>query len=302
MLPINTNEELTKINGFLLSLLQASNSGRTKMVYRGDKITDLFDKLNVPYHNDMPDYSQVLSRLFMLGEKGKYFYNNRLTGDRGNIIQLDDVDERAFVYIFTEMSKVAKSKKLHHVDFFKDNTEFRAYFTDITNKHHFLKTSEKYDRHKKLGIKRYYLTLLHQLAAVNYKKKSVLVSASEDIEVARQFAGHSIDKPAFLLHVWVPTFRTLRSYFNDLPLYRQPPFKKQKEVSFFAGILPHYIVGLELIGERIMFYNPAIQYNEITFESYMTGLYIDQTKFEDVLKQTNYVRSYSTDGRDYIEN
>jgi hypothetical protein len=298
-----TYSELAKINEFLILLLQESNGGQIKMVYRGGKVESVFKILNVYYYPNSPDYKQVLDRLFMLGEKGSHFYEDSFSGVSGRKFKLDDVGEELFADIFNKIGKVAKSKRKHHTDFFRKNDLFRSYFIDKGSKPIFITAVMGLDERVRLIIKTYYLTLLHQLAAIDYKNKSILVSTSEDKNIAKQFANHSRLKPAFLLHVWTPTPRSLKKYFKGscLPMYQQAPFKKQKEISFFAGILPHYIIALEIMGKRTIFYNPAILSNEITPFTFVDGLYIDQTNLENVRKQTKYGGSYATDGNDTIE-
>jgi hypothetical protein len=298
-----TSAELNKINEFLLRLLQENNYGRIKIVYRGDKIESLFQRLNIFFNPDSINYSQALERLFMVGEKGKHFYARNDSSFSGNKFRIEDIGGEFFTFIFDVLSKASKSKKKHLLDFFRRNDSFKQYFIERSNKHSFLATIENLDDRKKNLIKNYYLTLLHQLAALDYKKKSMHVSTTEDRNIAIQFAGHSRQSPAFLLHVWAPTTSTLRKCFKGtgLPIYQQAPFKKQKEISFFAGILPQYIICFEVIGKKNKFYNPAIQTNNITPFTFIFGLDIDQANFENVFRQTNYSAFFSTDGVDFVE-
>lgn len=297
------NAELSKINEFLSLLLQECSGGHIKMVYRGVKVENIFNVLKVYYNPNSPDYKQVLDRLFMLGEKGRHFYEDSFLGVSGRKFKLHDVGEDVFLYIFEKIGKAADSAREHHVNYFRRNDSFREYFIDKKNKPLFLAMAQKQDERVRFMMKNYYLTLLHQLAQVDYKKKSALVSTSEDKNTAKQFAEHSRSKPGFLLHAWIPTSPSLKKYIRrtGLPTYQNEPFKKQKEISFLAGILPHYIIALEVIGKGIKFYNPAILNNDITPFTFFNGLDIDQTNFESVLKQTNYTSYYLTDGIDLIE-
>jgi hypothetical protein len=295
--------ELSKINEFLSLLLKECSGGRIKMVYRGGKVENIFDILNVYYNPNSPDYKQVLERLFMLGEKGRHFYGDAFSGVSGRKFKLDDVGEDVFLYIFEKIAKAACSDREHHVNFFRRNDSFRNYFLDKKNKPLFLTKAQRQDERVRFMIKNYYLTLLHQLAQVDYKKKSALVSTSEEKNIAIQFAEHSRSEPGFLLHAWIPAPPSLKKHVKraGLPAYQNEPFKKQKEISFLAGILPHYIVALEIMGKGIKFYNPAILNNAITPFTFFNGLDIDQTYFEIVLKQTNYSGYYLTDGIDIVE-
>lgn len=300
--PKYTRTELDKINDFLLQLAREISYRKIRMVYRGDKLENLFERLNIFYNPPTPNIEQVLEYLFMLGEKGRHFYSDSIAGYSGSTFEVDDVGKAQFAYIFDKIAAVSKSLKKHHRDFFRNNGSFSDYFQNKTNKPIFLAAIENLNTRIRLPIKNYYLSLLHQLAAVNYKKKSAFVSTSEDKNIAKQFANHSGLKPGVLLHVWTPSPISILKYFkgSGLPMYKQAPFKKQEEISFFAGILPHYIIGLEVIG-KAMFYNPAIINNDITFLTFVEGFQIDQTNFESYRKKSSYKSSFLTDGIDYIQ-
>jgi len=298
-----TRDEQKKIKNFLRHLQQEADNGRVKIVYRGDKLKTLFRKANVYFDAIDPDYNAVLNSLFILGEKGKHFYKVNNSHSTGRKFALDDVGNACFSHIFDHLAKTIKSKEEHQREFFRKNALFRDYFVDKINKPLFLKAIIRIDPRRLLVIKTYYLTVLHQLSAVNYRNKSLLVSTSEDRNMALSFAGHLRKEPGFLIHAWTTAPASLKQYFKGtgLPMYREAPFKKQKEISFFAGILPHYIIGLELVGKGITFYNPAITSNNITPLTFTHGLDIDQSNFEHFFKQSVYSSVYATDGHDHVE-
>lgn len=294
--------EYDKINKFLLQLLQLANDGRVKVVYRGDKIENLFQRLNIFFDPQSPDYKQVAERLFMVGEKGKYFYADGIGSLSGRGFRLDDVGRGCFAAVFDGINKVAKSRRAHHVDFFESNQAFHEYFKSKEKKDEFLDAISTLDDLNKLAIKNHYLALLHQLAAINYKSKSFHVSTTTSRSVAERFGAHSRLKPAFILHAWQPTASFLKGIFKraGLPNYEKEPFKSQKEISFFAGILPHYIIGFELKNGAV-FYNPAILGTRARVSNFLHGLDIDQSNFEEVWSRTSYMGSYYVAGRNYFE-
>jgi hypothetical protein len=74
------------------------------------------------------------------------------------------------------------------------------------------------------------------------------------------------------------------------------PYKTQKEISILAGILPHYIIGLQIIEDERFLINPNIFINPITDNLFIDGLSINQDDFDEVLRQTSYRKSFEVQG------
>jgi hypothetical protein len=68
-----------------------------------------------------------------------------------------------------------------------------------------------------------------------------------------------------------------------------------------AGILPHYIIGVEFLNNNEFYFNSNIIENELNEVIFMFGLDINQDNFFSVLKKTSFRRSFSVIGRKFLE-
>lgn len=291
-----TNQELIRYNQFLLAEMDLTRRRVIKLVYRGDSLNNLCERLNVDNNGDLTNIELILERLFMVGEKSRRYYS--LDGN----FNIDDTDDYVFEKISKYFKDSLKNKNPNCVYFFSRNKVLANFFADKHNKNRFLRIVENANHHERLHIRNYYLTLLHQLAAINYKNKSHFVSTSEDYKIAEKFARQNTDSNKVILHCWQP-IRQEREIITkyDLPKYSLGPFDYQKEFSVLGGILPHFISGLELMSTNRFYPNPNIFCNEVSDQIFITGLEIDQTNFGKVLALTNYRRSLVTDGQSIWE-
>ena len=267
-----------------------------RVLYRGDSLKNLCYKLNIDYTNGDANISDILNRLFMVGEKA-----TRYSTDNENF-RIEDVDEYVFNKIMGYFKSSLKSKNTATIYFFERNKRLKEFFSDKNNKGLFLETIKDADRNERMSIRNYYLTLLHQLAAINYKRKSHFVSTSRDYMIAERFANHNSDGHTIILHCWQPIKKERRAIKKyNLPSYSLGPYDYQKEFSVLGGILPHYIAGLEIKSSNDFYPNPNIFRQEINIETFLNGLNIDQASFQDIIKLTNYKTALETDGLDIWE-
>lgn len=294
-----SKRDLIHFNEFLLMQIRLTQRRIIQPLYRGDKLKNLFDRLGVFYNEVEPDYKQLVSRLFMIGEKSRNFYSDEFFNNRNNRnIRIDDCDEKVFNYIFDNINSSLKSKNSYTKAFFDKNEQFKQFFLDKTaNKKTFSSIIIAVAENEQVFFKNYYLTLLHQLGSINYKESSHLVSTSKDHTVAEDFAGTRSSSKRIMLHCWT-TVNSQMSNFKKygLPKYNGVPYKNQKEFSILAGILPHYIIGLQIIDEEKFFINPNIFLNPITDCLFVHGLNINQEDFDEVLRQTKYRKSFEVRG------
>lgn len=287
-----TNGELEHLNYFLLRLAALTSQRKVVQLFRGDKVENLFQRLNVPYVPQDPDYVTVLGRLFMIGEKSKHFYREHFPGAKGRVLRIDEDGKEAFEFIFDHLNRAIRSKDSIHVAFFRRNEEFKGYFATRNNKREFVEKAQRCDDGCRNAYKNRYLTLLHQLGSITYKDKSHLISTSSSTSVAEKFSGKGGAEQGMKLYAWAPnTWILPRTRTGELPNYKGRPYPLQKEVSLQAGILPHYIIGVEL-SKRRFFYNPYLFRTEINNSTFAEGFDVNQEHFEPVLKQTNYSRSF----------
>lgn len=268
-------------------------------MYRGDKLKNLFDRLGIFYDEAEPDYNQLVSRLFMIGEKSRNFYSDKFFQTHNNrTIRIDDCDENVFNYIFDNINSSLKSKNTYTKSFFDKNEQFKQFFLNkAANKKIFSSAILAAEKNEQVFFKNYYLTLLHQLGSINYRDSSHLVSTSKDYKIAKNFAGDNFSSKRIVIHAWTTVTARLSKFKKyGLPKYSGMPYKSQNEISILAGILPHYIIGLQIIDDERFFINPNIFINPITDNLFIDGLNINQDDFDNVLRQTNYRKSFEVQG------
>lgn len=292
-----TNEELIKYNSFLFKEIELIAKRLIKPIYRGDSLKNLCDKLNVLYDYENTDFLSICDRLFMVGEKAKRYYIN----DDG--FEIDNVDNYVFNKIMKYFKTSLKNRNPNIISFFDRNIDLKNFFSESKNKGVFLKIIDRLNESEKNIIRNYYLILLHQMAAINYKNKSHFVSTSEDYSIALEFSESSKDQNRVVLHCWQPIKieRNVVKKYN-LPIYTLGPYHYQREFSILGGILPHFILGIENARTKEFYPNPNIFRSEITNKTFLYGLNIDQTDFEDILELTNYKKSIVTNGIHMWEN
>ncbi|MDH6254205.1 hypothetical protein M2347_003932 [Chryseobacterium sp. H1D6B] len=292
-----TNLELQRYNDFLFLVNTLSYKREISQIYRGDSLENLCKKLNIDYLEENTDTDLVSERLFMVGEKAKRYYID------DNSFRIEEYENKVFGKIIKYFNDSLKNKNENIKYFFERNSVLRDFFTDKKNKQIFQEKIREASKLEKLAIRDYYLTLLHQLAAINYKNKSHFVSASKDYKIAREFSSSRKEKYRVILHCWQPikNEKSIVKKFS-LPTYSFHPFQYQKEYSLLGGILPHFIHVIEFCDQNKFVPNPNIFNQDITKYSLYYGLEIDQSEFFEVLEHTNYKRSMTTNGTVYWEN
>ena len=295
-----SRQDLIHFNELLLRQIQLTQRRIIYPLYRGDKSKNLFDRLGIYYDEVEPNYNQLVSRLFMIGEKSRNFYSEEFfQTPNSRTIRIDDCDENVFNYIFDNINSCLKSKNTYTKAFFDKNEQFKQFFLNKTaNKKKFSLAILAAEENEQVFFKNYYLTLLHQLGSINYKDNSHLVSTSKNYKIAKDFAGDNLSSKRIIIHAWTTVKARLSKFKKyELPKYNGRPYKTQKEISILAGILPHYIIGLQIIEDEIFFINPNIFINPITDNLFIDGLNINQADFDEILKQTNYRKSFEVQGR-----
>lgn len=289
-------KKLVHYNDFLLKHIDLTAKRIIKPIYRGDSLRNLCNKLNVEYNSEETNIETILDRLFMVGEKAKRFYTIEET------FEIDDSSDYVFEKINKYFSDSLKSNNKSTLAFFNRNKSLKSFFSDKKQKRNFLRILEDANEKERIIIRNFYLTLLHQLAAINYKSKSHFVSTSEDYLIAEKFSSHKGELDRIILHCWRPIKeeKAVIKKFN-LPSYSLGPYDYQKEFSVLGGILPHFISGLEITRSNEFFPNPNIFSNQITDEIFISGLEINQINFENIFNLTNYKRSLVTNGLDIWE-
>ena len=287
---LNLNE-FSNLTDFLLLFVSESRRGKIIPLYRGSNLNDLFARLGIEYEPIKPNYELLLQRFFMIGEKGRHFYSTEYFNLGNNFMfGIEDHDEIILKKIFDVLNSFCKNKKKKDDRFFNGNEIFCEYFINKKgNKRKFVEFIANLDSRNQLVIRNYYLSRLHQFGSKVYKDKSILVSTSKLYSVAKGFTSQSQEEKKVIIHSWTPRISAFRNeFYNVLPVFTGGPYRHQREISIFAGILPHYIIGLEIIDDNKFFINPSILENTITKDVFSNGLPINQENFHQILKLTNY--------------
>lgn len=297
-------QELLQFNLFLLEKEKLTRGKIITPIFRGDKLENLFIRLGIDYSETQNDYKELLYRLFMIGEKAKHFYSTEFyKPNYTTAITIDDCNEKVFEYIFDNISITSKSNNSHTRKFFNRNIAFKDFFQNKRdNKKQFVSNALSANVNEQKDFRNYYLTLLHQLGSIKYKNKTHLVSASTDKFIAESFAINKLTIKGIILHAWKPSYKSLLQLKKfGLPKYTNSPYPHQKEISILAGILPHYIIGLEIIEDKEFYINPSIFSNTINCNLFTNGLEINQDNFDEVLKQTKYEKPFVMSGNQIQE-
>jgi hypothetical protein len=296
--------DLLHYTEFLLRLVKLTTSKAIQPVFRGDNLENLFYRLGFNHGYSDENLEEFLKRFYMIGQKSKHFFDIEVSVNQNKRnIGIDDVGDHVFEIIFDNIFSVLKSKNSSTKAFFDKNEEFYNFFKlKRGNKINFLKKISELKGDGKLYFKDYYLRLLHQLGSIKYKSHSHFVSTSPFYKIAQGFACNDASSQSVIIHTWSSINYRDRKYKNiELPKYKGEPYRSQRENSFFAGILPHFIIGLEIIEQKKFFINPNIFVNEITDDLFFNGLKIDQEEFDVILKKTRYSSSYKVLGSKFSE-
>lgn len=286
-----TTSELKRYNDFLLTQTLLSQKQIIQLIYRGDSLKNICEKLNVEYQSNKTNVSEIIEKLFMVGEKAKRYYID------DSSFEIDNYENIVFDKIIKYINDSIKNKNRNIISFFERNYFLKDFFSNRDNRAEFLEKIENASDSEKILIRNYYLALLHQLAAINYKNKSHFVSTSSDYKIAEKFAKSKRNVEKVILHCWQPKkieVNIVRRY--NLPTYSINPFHYQKEYSLIGGIFPHFIFGIEFSHLNEFYPNPNIFKQNISNETFLSGLNIDQTDFSKVLNMTNYKKAIISNG------
>jgi hypothetical protein len=270
------------------------------IIYRGDNKRKILKRYN---NSSMPhpfnDY------LFMLGTKGKYFFEEiqkKVAGSK-DVFPISDISQKFFERIFEMLSNLfnvdpqsfnAKLRRRFE-KFIASETQVSIFFKERTNKKTFLQKVNEAEEKDKLLIRDYYLNLLHHFGNSEFYPTSFLLSTTTSFDVARDFVKSEIPKENEIIFFgWIPRgdrnmmLHTSHYNFirrkvlerNNLPMYKMSFFPRQKEISLKGGFLPHYMIGYFYTesGEKLFEINPTL-FDELKPNWIQKGFPIDQSLF-----------------------
>jgi len=250
-------------------------------IYRGISFNNIFDKLSIS-KNSPTKYEELSNKLFMIGEKSKYYIYDKTK------INPNDIND----YIFEQIFDMLGSKGWDNTGFFIErNEKFFEFFYNKKNKPIFVKAIRSKRAEEQRYYRNRYLTLLHQLNCSEYKEYSFYTSTTKNFNIAKEF----INEEGIILFSWKQKNSIFINEYNDenIPICNDIPFENEQEETEYRGLFPHYIYGFLIIdnGKYDKFivnhhlfslFNRKIEY-VIKF-----GIFIDQSNFDKMLEETNY--------------
>jgi len=270
------------------------------IIYRGDNKAAVLKRYNnssIPH--PFNDY------LFMLGTKGKYFFEEvqKQIADSKNAFPISDTSQKFFARIFDMLSNLFNTcprsfnerLRRRFEKFIEREVQVYLFFKERVNKRTFLAKVKGADEKDKLLIRDYYLNLLHHFGKSEFYPTSFLLSATTSFDVANDFVKNEIPKEDEIIFFgWVPRgnrkMMLHTSHYNffrrkvmeqySLPMYKMSFFPGQKEISLKGGFLPHYMIGYFYTesGEKRFEINPTLVEKQKP-NWLREGLPIDQTLF-----------------------
>jgi hypothetical protein len=278
-----------------LELLDSFKKDRLiKLLYRGVTKDFAFNCLNLDLKFNTID--QFAEQLFYFGEKSKYFWNERINASKHDFnFDINDISDDFFKFIFNEFNKlILANNKIGTKKYFDKNLKTILFFKQLENCSLFLEKVRLLSQTEKTRLRNYYLRILHQLGESAYKANSQFISSSTNERIAK-----FREKNEIIINFWDLDF-TKQHQFVDLPMFEGKPYEKQKEISVFTVILPHYIYSFKY--KNIIYPNPAIKTTRNLELAIFNGLDIKQDSIlEKLKKQTNYEKGVETDGYNYKE-
>lgn len=274
------------------------------------------DNLRSQFDADANNAELLAKFLFMVGEKGRICWSNKVYLDP------DDVSSENFKIVCASLVKYiregcrgngSRAEKMR--EFVVRNESFCQAFE---NADRLVVKYNRLSKQKRRALNLYYLSIAHTINSLAYKKASGFVSATTKGAVADDFTGD------VCIYGWVPKEtgfnRTIDYVISEnteavknmgMPYCDSPVYPEQKEISLRCGFLPHFIIGFKV---RNNFYvNSAVftsidkmrekrTFKELSqYRSHLLryGLNVDQTNFEEFCRMTNFKRYYTFDGMEY---
>lgn len=272
---------------FFHNLRKLRNSKKIYYIYRGQ------DNLKEQYNTDCSNIDLLCHYIFVLGEKGKHFIEERTKSY-----------ENVFEFLWNKLhNKVCNLKfeadgSLKAVEsFLTNNPQIKSYFSDINNEHNFLELANL-PINDSVKIKDYYFTLLHTIGKSALPNSYFLSSTLDEYQTKRFTNGSGI-----LLFGWIPKKgykdniikyedvcrRNDFIYTMNLPTYDIPVYEEQKEICLKCGLLPHYTIGFK--HDKNFYVNPnfLVEWNDnIPCE----GVSVKQDDFNILFEKSKYHRSF----------
>jgi len=321
LLQTNGQQLSARQSNIFFKRLRELEEADAHLIYRGDKKDRLLDKFNIQPHGFPRMFNDYL---FMIGDKGRHFWNGAIE-EGGHTIptfDLTDTSKEFLEFIFDTLRSIlirkdySESLNLRLKEFAVKYPDFMDFFKFKKNKKDFIAKILSANPRERLNARDFYLTLLHQFGKNDFYPASFLLSVTKRISVARSFIRwDQINDNGIILFGWVPKEQGHLLYnrfmlagkqriFQSIDLPTAGRFyKEQHEITLKGGLLPHYIIGYFYREQGVENFevNPAI-FDIADPDWPEQGLPVDQTHFGEQIKGTRFKKAfYITPPGDYYE-
>lgn len=282
--PLSGNE-MQYFNKFICLLQNTS----CRLVYRGEqRIKDL-------YCSD--DMTYLLHKIFLIGAKGEHFWKQR------SKYITKAICKKTFMQLFKEYNKILSKEDIdsdrtkNHLEGFKRaNKDFCKFFLNPNNSDVFWNIVNNQSSKERSVILDYYIALLHGIGHIAING-SHMISTSTEFEVAQKY-----QKDGIIFVSWINQQTELTPHYDinknntyiqslNLPTCSNSVFPEDHEMCISYGLLPHKIIGV--IHNEYFYVNKNMFNKERSLEEILTmGFYIDQKRFNEVIKLTKYKRAF----------
>ena len=300
-------DDVARFLRFKSLLTEKSKEGSVLLLYRGDELSNIRNRL---FQDQARATNQELyDRLFYIGEKARHFSVDLYNPDeRLYLTGINDCSGETVDFIFHRIGEVINAPSLISRVRKHTSERFRNYFLTQSNIQRFNEAfNSAYNPELRLEMRDYYLYFLHVAGAAGIRAETSFVSTSFDKRVAVGFAFNARRRtglvvlhyfiPApfekFAIAPWIVGHHQKVVYACGLPTYKvYGLFPKQKEVSVKGALFPHFLIGVEVLEDKVFLVNSHLmRTDEADFEQVVkTGIPIDQRHFEERICDTGYIR------------
>lgn len=280
-----SDQDIRTFNRFIF-LLQHSSCN---IVYRGEqRIKELYCCDNK---------TELLHKIFLIGAKGEHFWKQRSKYITKTICK------KTFMQLFKECNKILSKEDIYsdrtknHLESFKrKNEDFCRFFLNPNNADIFWNIVNEQSSKERNVILDYYIALLHGIGHIAING-SHMISTSTEYEVAQKY-----QKDGVIFVSWINQQTELTPHYDinknntyikslNLPTCSNSVFPEDHEMCISYGLLPHKIIGV--INNEYFYVNKNMFNKERSLEeSLAMGFYIDQKRFDEVIKLTKYKRAF----------
>lgn len=290
-------------------LSDASKNKKVLTTFRGDSYASLADRVGCESGWD----GVIYQRTFYFGAKSKHFLeNNKTVAKRRHLNSIEDVSEATFEFLFKKIAKICHADAYKGHPFWDANRDIVELFTNPENRAYFLSRVNAASEEMKVLVRDYYLYLLHTAGRKGVADESMLVSTSTQWLQAEAFVSR-LNAGKIIYYYFVPApferyciTSQISTHAFDLIRYLSLPvyafnsglYPKQREVSIRGGLLPHFMLGILRVDLNEFVVNPhLLAMPEEDLDSILvSGIKIDQSDFNDRIKETLYQRYAELDG------